>query len=190
MIDKALHCIAAELDRHLRQRRESGLEEVKLISLVDSAGAMAQQAEECVALLLAGIDEEKNIQDTPGAAVALPLGLRLTKPIFLNLHVVFAATHRHYETALSSLTAVIEYLKFKSRFDQKNTPNLPEPIRHLGFNLEKLSYAETNNLWGYLGTHYRPSVNYTIRAVAAGEGRPDQWASVVVRPATATSSSS
>lgn len=184
MIDKALHCVATELDRHLRQRRDASGEEVRLLPLVDSTGAFAQQAEECVVLLLVGIDEEKNIQDVPGAGNGLPTGLRMAKPVFLNLHVLFAATHRHYETALNSLTAVIEYLKYKSRFDPQNTPSLPVSIRHLGFNLEKLSYAEINNLWGYLGTHYRPSVNYTVRAVAASESRPDQWTPVIAQPST------
>ena len=167
MLEKALNCIADDLNAHFQRNRPSSDSLVKVSSLADKSGSSAAAVEEKIVLQIVALDEERNIQEPApargGATVAIGTG-----PIYLNLHVIFAATHGDYPSALQLLSDLIAYLKAKPVFDRRNTPAMPEGLRQLNFHLERLDYADLSNLWGYLGTSYLPSVNYTIRMVAVG----------------------
>ncbi|MBI2512827.1 MAG: DUF4255 domain-containing protein [Opitutae bacterium] len=167
MLNDALTCVANDLNAHFARSGAGPDDSVQLSGLVDASGATPTLVEEKVVLLLTALDEEKNILPAPagrgGATVP-----QTTVPIHLNVHVMFAATHKHYASALHMLSVVIAYLKAKPVFDRRNTPALTRGLRQLNFNLEKLAYADLSNLWSYLGVNYLPSVSYTIRLVALG----------------------
>lgn len=169
MIAQALECIADDVNSHLQRLQNDQLERVILSNLVDQEGNQPAEAENKIVLTLTALDEEKNVYDGAVAARGYPLVTRTSDPIYLNLHVMFAATHKHYATGLENLSAVIAYLKGKPVYDGRNTPLLPPEIRQLNFNLEKLGYPEMSNLWTYLGANYLPAVNYTIRMICLGQ---------------------
>jgi len=169
MIDQALECVADDINSHLQRLQRDQFERVVLSSLIDQEGAPPLETENKVVLLLTALDEEKNVYDGSGANRGTPAVARTHDPIYLNLHVMFAATHKHYLTGLGSISDVIAYIKSKPVFDGHNTPLLPAGIRQLNFNMEKLGYAEMSNLWTYLGANYLPAVNYTIRLVGLGQ---------------------
>jgi hypothetical protein len=169
MIDLALGCIAADINSYLQRLHQDNFERVVLSGLVDQSGAPPIKTEDKIVLLLTGIDEEKNVYDAIPAQRGGASVTRGSDPIYVNLHVMFAATQKHYPTALQALSAVIGYVKAKPVFDGCNTPELPSAIRQMNFNLEKLGYGELSNLWGFLGASYLPSANYTIRMVGLGQ---------------------
>lgn len=172
MIAEALDCVADDLNAHFRRVQGDNLDRIILSALVDTQQSGPPiETENKVVLTVAALDEEKNVLNGASAALSAATSARYVEPIYLNLHVVFAATHKHYPTALTALSSVIAYLKAKPVFDPLNTPALPEGIRQLNFNLEKLGYADLCNLWSYLGSSYLPSVNYTIRMVGVGSRR-------------------
>ena len=168
MLDEALQCVADDLNAHFPRSRSGGQALIKLANLADNSGGASAELEEKIVLLLTALDEERNIQEpaSPRGGATVTLG---TGQIYLNLHVMFAATHGHYPSALRVLSEVIAYLKAKPVFDRRNTPAMPPSLRQLSFNLEKLGYADLSNLWSYVGASYLPSVNYTIRMVALGQ---------------------
>lgn len=165
MIDVALKHVAADLNARLPRAQHDAKQRVIVSNLVDSGGTPPLEIEDMVVLTLTALDEEKNVQDGARGGAA---NFRLSDPIFLNLHVMFAATHRHYETALAAISAVVGYLKAKPVFDHQNTPRLPDDLRQLNFNMERLGYSELSNIWSYLGAKYLPAAHYTIRMVAVG----------------------
>lgn len=168
MLDQALECVAGDINAYLQGTPGAGAGRVVLSSLTESTGGFPVEAENKVVLLVAALDEERNILEPtpPRGGSTAPV---LTGQIHLNVHVMFAATHKHYSSGLRALSSVIAYLKAKSVFDPRNTPSMPAGLRQLSFNMEKLSYADLSNLWSYLGTSYLPAVNYTIRLVALGQ---------------------
>lgn len=168
MLDQALDCVASDINAHLQGVQGAGTGPVVLSSLAESTGGLPVEAENRVVLMLAALDEERNILEPtpPRGGSTAPV---MTGQIHLNVHVMFAATHKHYASGLRALSSVIAYLKAKPVFDARNTPAMPSGLRQLSFNMEKLSYADLSNLWSYLGTSYLPAVNYTIRLVALGQ---------------------
>lgn len=168
MIGQALDCVADDINAHLQRAQSDNIERVLLSNVVDEDGHTPTDAADKVVLTLVSLDEEKNILEPGGVSRGATSVRRSTDQIYLNVHVMFAATHRHYRTGLDALSSVIAYLKSKPTFDHRNTPQLPDDVRRLNFNLEKLSYADGSNIWSYLGANYLPSVVYTIRMVALG----------------------
>jgi hypothetical protein len=171
MIDKALDFIAEDINRHLQRVQRDKIERVILSSLVDQEGSPPIETENKVVLVLNALDEEKNVYDGQPSGRGTPSVTRNTEPIYLNLHVIFAATHKHYLTSLAALSSIIGYIKSKPVFDGRNTPQLPAEINRLYFNMEKIGYGDLCNVWSYLGANYLPSVNYTIRMVGVGARR-------------------
>jgi hypothetical protein len=169
MIAQALECIADDINSHLQRVQRDHLERVILSNLVDQEGNPPLDTENKIVLALTALDEEKNVYDSSAVTRGNPSVPRVTDPIYLNLHVMFAATHKHYPTGLENLSAVIGYIKGKPSLDRRNTPLLPDGIRQLYFNMEKLGYAEMSNLWSFLGANYLPAANYTIRMVGVGQ---------------------
>jgi len=169
MIAQALECVAEDINSCLQRQQRDSLERVILSNLVDQEGNPPQETENKIVLVLTALDEEKNVYDSAAANRGTPTVPRGTDPIYLNLHVMFAATHKHYFTGLENLSAVIAYIRSKPLFDARNTPLMPAGIRQFYFNMEKLGYPEMSNLWTYLGANYLPAVNYTIRMVGVGQ---------------------
>lgn len=166
MIDKALECIQQDVNAQLGGR-DSLHPLVTLSHLVNSDGGAAADRGGVV-LILTGIEEERNVA---GGNQAQPRGgmiVRPTERAFVNLHIMFAATQPRYDAALAAIGAIVGYLKAKPVFDARNTPRFPAGLGQLTLTMEKLDYGELSNLWGYLGTSYVPSVNYTVRMVVLG----------------------
>lgn len=168
MIGLALDCVADDVNAALQRAQSDNVERVILSNLVDQDGNPPLDTENKVVLSLISLDEEKNVYDRSGPERAGSAVARTTDPLYLNLHVMFAATHRHYVTGLEALSSVIGYIKAKPSFTHQNTPLLPSDVTRLNFNLERLAYADLSNIWSFLGANYLPAAIYTIRMVGVG----------------------
>jgi hypothetical protein len=171
----ALECIVNDLNAHL-SRQDLALYDrkpVMLSHLVDRDGNPSLGTENKIVLLATGLQEEKTARDTGAVYRGMPLVPRTSEPVFLNLHVLFAATHtsKLYAEGLDVLSAIVSHLKAKPVFDRRNTPLMPAGLDSFSVQLERLGYSELNNLWGYLGASYLPSLNYVIRMLGVGPRR-------------------
>jgi hypothetical protein len=96
-------------------------------------------------------------------------------PVFLNFHILVAATHTNYTNALLMLSRVIRFFQFRNTFDHSSvapaslTTGAPanaldqlETFK-LVFDLYSPSMEEVNHLWGTLGGKQYPFVLYSLR---------------------------
>lgn len=166
MIFEALECVSADLDRRLRSRDDSR-PRVKVSGLVGPDGNASFEPD-TVALALIGLDEERNVMERELPPAMGRSIQRTSEVLYVNLHVLFAATHQRYDTALRALAGVVGHLKGKPVFDARNTPGFPAELRQVTVHLEKLGYSDLSHIWSYLGMSYLPSALYTLRMVAVG----------------------
>ena len=169
MIGDALACVVDDLNLHLAGARETGGQApVKLGGL---GKGNHSPPDDVVVLALTALEEEKNIHLSAQALRGESALARKTDPVFLNLHVVFAATHRRYHYALNALASVVRHLQAKPCYDERTTAKFPAGLGQLSFTMEKLHYADLNQIWGYLGSDSFPSAYYTVRALGLGAGQ-------------------
>jgi hypothetical protein len=90
-------------------------------------------------------------------------------PVFLNLDILFAANYTEYLTSLQLLSNVIKFFQYQNVFTPLNSPNFPQGIEKLIFDMKTLSLQDLNYLWGILGSMYVPSVVYKMRLISISD---------------------
>jgi Pvc16 N-terminal domain len=180
MIDLALGAIAAQLNQALR--RGFGLREdlVVLSNLHEQDGSVALQVDNRIVVSLVNIERDTLPQrDAPGARPG-QRGVVAPGPVYLNLHVLFAAhfAAANYAEALKMIAATIGHFQARPVLDHQNMPELDPRIDRLALDIANLGIAELSQLWSILSGKYLPSVLYRVRMVAvdlgavAGQYRP------------------
>lgn len=91
-------------------------------------------------------------------------------PVYLNLSVMFAATHTDYDSALIALEAVLLFFQRNRFFSAESSEALEDynelhdvQIEKITFELVNLGLEQLHQLWSGLGGHYMPSVIYLMR---------------------------
>lgn len=187
MIDLALAAIAAQLNQALRRGFALREDLVVLSNLHEQDGSVAIATDNRIVVSLVNIERDTMPQrDAPGARPGLR-GVLSPAPVYLNLHVLFAAHFAagNYTEALKMIAATIGHFQARPLLDHHNTPELDPRIDRLALDIANLGIAELSQLWSILSGKYLPSVLYRVRLVAVdmqavtGQGRP------IVEPRTA-----
>ena len=89
----------------------------------------------------------------------------LEPEIKLNLHVMFAANFKQYDTALKYISYVLMYFQSHHYFSSEEYPALDERIGKLTMELQSLSYEQLNQVWAFIGGKQLLSVIYKVRMV-------------------------
>jgi Pvc16 N-terminal domain len=183
MLAHALTVVVNELERHLTEAYGAGpvIPQVRLGNIAEGVGGGGANAgavpRDIVAFAMVNIREEKTLKNVTNQT-RNDATLRVVyenPPVFLNFHILVAATHSDYANALLMLSRTIRFFQFKNVFDQgsvapsslaSGAPANPldqvETFK-LIFDLYSPTMEEVNHLWGTLGGKQYPFVLYTLR---------------------------
>jgi len=120
-----------------------------------------------VSLLLVNLEQE-NVLRAPNLyqrTLADGTVQNVQPEIRLNLYALFVANYQQYEDSLRNLSQIIQYFQNHRLFTQQNAPDLNENIQQLVIELITQSFAEQNEVWGALRSHYHPSALYKVKMV-------------------------
>ncbi len=112
MIQEAMKAVADDLKAMLRRQRGDSRDRVILCKPGDPAGAATGEGEDKICLVLTQITEEKNVASSAPPRQSPEASARLSMPVSLNLHVLFAAQYARYEVGIG----MIAYLHAKPLF--------------------------------------------------------------------------
>jgi len=91
-------------------------------------------------------------------------------PVYINMYLLFAATHLDYPSALLSLETVILFFQKNWFFSVENSAALEAynqthsaKIEKIAFEIYNLPLEQVAQLWGALGGHLMPSIIYKMR---------------------------
>ena len=166
MLDIALKFLTDELKSYLSIRAGSNSAEVvKMSRLVNQEGKYAFD-EETMAATIINVEEERTFRSQlPDYTYRNGQHVVLEPEIKLNLHVMFAANFKQYDTALKYISHVLMYFQSHSYFASEEYPALDERIGKLTTELQSLSYEQLNQVWAFIGGKQLLSVIYKVRMV-------------------------
>ncbi|HWD28601.1 MAG TPA: DUF4255 domain-containing protein [Rhizomicrobium sp.] len=182
MLSHALTILQNELETHLTAAygMPAVSPQVRLGNIAEGVGHTgnpAAVARDVLDISMVNIREEKTLKNVPNT-VRDDATLRVVyrnPPVFLNFHILVAATHSSYSNALLVLSRAIKFFQFNNVLDQNSvlpgsiTNNAPaNPLDQLAtfkliFDIYSPTMEEVNHLWGTLGGKQYPFVLYTLR---------------------------
>jgi hypothetical protein len=183
MIHLAMTTVREDINAFFKRRYRESKDRILLSGFSDPQGNLPADAEDNIFFLLTRISQEMNIAAGGKTERAPGLVPHVREPAFLNLHVMFAAMYRRYETGLQALSEVIAYLQGKPVYTVQNTPKMDPSLGTLAFKMVTVDYAQQSYLWGALGAKYAPSVLYSLRLLTVGEERIEAMAPAMTQPA-------
>ena len=166
MLDIVLKFLTDELKTYLNIRTGSNSAEVvKMSRLLDQEGKYAFD-EGTIAATIINIEEERTFKSQlPDYTYKNGQHVVLEPEIKLNLHVMFAANFKQYDTALKYISYVLMYFQSHHYFTSEEYPALDERIGKLTMELQSLSYEQLNQVWAFIGGKQLLSVIYKVRMV-------------------------
>lgn len=126
--------------------------------IIDSTGLV---------ISVVNIEEETTLRNQPISVRINGELKRKNPPEFINIYILFIATHSDYKTALNQLSEVIIFFQNKRFFTavDDDDESFPENIEKITIEMYSLKLEELNHLWGILGGVYYPSVLYKVRVL-------------------------
>lgn len=177
MISHALQIVANEMDHHLHTMYGAASGEVLLGSPAQGLGTdPGNIARDRIIITQVNLREEKTLKNQPNYVRD---DVRLTAiyqnpPVFINLLVLFSATHTNYTNALSAVSRVVRFFQHQRVFTQDNV--LPGSLlaAHINvldrlesfkliFDLYSPTFEENSYMWGVIGGRQFPSCVYYLR---------------------------
>ncbi|MCX6250207.1 MAG: DUF4255 domain-containing protein [Bacteroidetes bacterium] len=172
MINLALDFIASHIEKYLQQQQTLGiliLPGVKhpvILGNVSQVGTSTDSTLQNMILVSLVKIEEDRISRSPDNYVRIDQQVVYRNPpVYLNLDVLFTANFENYRTSLLLLSSIIQFFQYQNVFTPQNSPDLPQGIEELIFDMKTLSLQDLNNLWAILGSKYIPSVLYKMRLI-------------------------
>lgn len=168
MIQKALSCLAEELNEYVKLKMNLSEDCVVLTAIVNQDGSLAIQGANKLTITLINIEIDSNLK-TEAGSTSKDLG-NSPNTSSINLHILIAAYFNtgNYAEGLTFISLAIAYLQAKTVFTRSNTPRLDTGIDQLIFELESPSFDKMNHIWSTLGAKYMPSVMYKVHILTEG----------------------
>ena len=182
MLVDAMSFVLGRINQYIHQAdgNPAGTEDVVIIGNISQMEniAVSSDLENKVVLSLVNMSEESALRNTKAVTKNQSGSVDYqSPPLFLNLSLLFTATHNNYTTALRRLTQVLTFFQTERTFRLSESPgtldnlnNLADIVLHM--DLLSLSYEEVNYLWGSLGGKQLPFAMYRGRLVEIQEQRP------------------
>ncbi|MCB0570870.1 MAG: DUF4255 domain-containing protein [Phaeodactylibacter sp.] len=168
MLFETLNFIVVEFNAYLERLDKTSYPLIMgNIALQDGqGGGNADDVDDKMVLSLINVEEEKTLKNEPitkrnGTEVSTQ-----NAPLFLNLYLLFSSNIQNYQEALKYLSLVLQFFQQKRIFTAAGSPLLAEAnIDKISFEIFDLSFEQTNNLWGVLGSKLVPSILYKVRMI-------------------------
>ena len=179
MLVDAMSFVLGRVNQYIHQAdgNPAGTEDAVIIGNISQMEniAVSSDLENKVVLSLVNMSEESALRNTKSVTTNQTGSVDYqSPPLFLNLSLLFTATHNNYTTALRRLTQVLTFFQTERPFRLSESPasvdNLADIVLHM--DLLSLSYEEVNYLWGSLGGKQLPFAMYRGRLVEIQEQRP------------------
>ncbi len=167
MIQTALVFIKKKLDQHLVNHFNLDESVAVLNHLVGQDGSYPQKNQNKMVITLINLDYDtfKPFQNASQRTQDNNF-VKINPPVQFNVDLLFTACFDDYEEALKFLTATIAFFQSNNTFNLKSTPDIPDGITMLNFEIEKTSYFEIHNLWNAMCAKYQPSIIYKVRHIS------------------------
>ena len=168
MIGSTLQFIAEQMNDYVCNvlKLNPANNKVLLSSIVDPNGALTVRDQNVLLIKLVNIEPDP-IANGSDPIRHFPKGSDLTEsaPLYLNLQIILAAYSQpeQVKSGLDMLTLGIAFLQGKSMWNPQNTPQLPEGVERLVFEMGTLDLHQLNHVWGAIGTKYLPSAIYKVK---------------------------
>ena len=166
MILSAIGFTKTILDQYLKNKFGLDDSNVVINKIVNSDGSLPGLNQNKVVLSLINIEKETlkpfNVQRrklADGNYARTPMIDRF------NLDLLLTSNFDNYEETLKFLDAGMLFFQGHPSIDSGNYATIPEGIKKLDYELDKISYHEMHSLWSAMGAKYTPSVIYKIRLV-------------------------
>lgn len=186
MIAHALYILQKELDAHLGvydtgSGNGNTTDRVIVANMAegfDGGGGGEPVTRDKIVVGMVNIREEKALKNLPNY-VRNDVTLRATyenPPVYINLLLLFTATHKKYDQAVLYISRVIQFFQSRNFFTQDTvSPTLLQSpgLQYTDYDLLETfniildlyspGMEEVNHLWGTLGSKQYPFVLYTMR---------------------------
>lgn len=194
MISHALKILVAELNTFF-DAIQTAVEDTVVLgniaTLESPTGTDNPDMREKIVVTLVNLREEKTLKNSPYAyANSATLKTEyFNPPVYVNLFVLFSATARDYEKALTYISRLIRFFQTKNIFTHLNskigvTGGFIDYDRLSEFklivDLYSPTFEELNHLWGTLGGKQHPSVLYLMRLLELKQDAVTEGGSVIV----------
>ncbi len=106
-------------------------------------------------------------------------------PMHFNSTIIFGAyrtdinREQDYTDSITYIQKVIGFFQRQNVFDASNSPDLPDGIEKIVFELVNLNLEQLYHLWSMLGGKYIPSVVYKMRMVIIDEALEEMEAPLI-----------
>ena len=167
MIYNCLHLVSVQLNLFLMKAFRQKEQKAILGTIVNEEGEVPEENRNKVVLSLVNMEWE----NTRSRAISyVPRGKRelqkLNEPYNFNLDILVTSLFTDYAESLKFLSETVYFFQAHNLFDHENTPGLSPKVDQLTFELVRLNYFETHNLWQSLGAKYMPSVLFKMRMLS------------------------
>lgn len=169
MIDKAMEKIKDLSVEFIKQHSAvEPIEDVVVLTSFVDDGAQTRIPAETVGLSLLNIEQERTFR-ARGPRRLADTGLKTpestsfwSKPLDLNLQIIFTANFSSYEESLKYISLVLQC--FQRHLTYELPPSDPEgEAIQLVMELNTLPIEQQHYIWSMIGLHYLPSVIYQVR---------------------------
>jgi hypothetical protein len=173
MIGEVLSFLRQHVDEHLRAQAEDVGDDTVVFLDGDKVDPISFKLG-AVTLLLVNVEEERVLRNAdPYVRVNESGGVERVQPdIRLVLYPLFVARFKQYDTGWSYLSRIIEHFQTERVFERETTPDLPDGVEKLVFELVTLGFAEQNEVWNALRTTHLPSILYRVKLLAFRDRKP------------------
>jgi hypothetical protein len=169
MINLALDFIAQYLETYLESQPGATKDYILPANISDLGSSGGSSMQNKIILSVVNIEEDRISRSPDNYTRVDQQIIYQNPPIYLNLDILFAANYADYLTSLQLLSSVIKFFQYQNVFTPLNSPNFPQGIEKLIFDMKTLSLQDLNYLWGILGSMYVPSVVYKMRLISISD---------------------
>ncbi len=172
MIRAAVDLLVSQLNQYVRLNTTGDPVAPGNISFLESEGGTGGGSVDAdkIVVSLVNVEEESALKNGANVRTVGASTFYETRPVFLNLFLLFSAHFGNYPTALDALAQVIEFFQANNTFTFQRTPpdtGFPDDPRiqelRVHLDLHTLTFQEINDLWGSLGGKQVPFVMYKAR---------------------------
>ena len=169
IIYEAVEFIRKELNAYLKQDKGDP-DPVVLSSILAQDGTVPPEASQKVVLSLINIEREATASSanfytrTPDGNIA-----KRSPAVNLNLYLLLTGSHDDYGQSIKLLSNSIGFFQANQVFTPASSPDFPQALEKITFEVVNLQLQDMSHLWGALGAKYMPSIIYKVRMLTFQE---------------------